>query len=103
MSCAFGSRSCATPLNSPRSLARPASRTLPFCVKNLQQVLGTAHDATIAVSLLATLPINEGKDTEHAATLVHDWAAACYERDRKELIVLWRRFAKHEGFWKSKP
>jgi hypothetical protein len=62
-------------------------------VKNLQQVLGTAHDATIAVSLLATLPINEGKDT----------AAACYERDRKELIDLWRRFAKHEGFWKSKP
>lgn len=82
--------------------SRRAERYLS-ALKKLQQVLGTAHDATIALSLLATLPINEGKDTEHAATLVHDWAAACYERDRKELIDLWRRFAKHEGFWKSKP
>lgn len=68
-------------------------------LKTLQQVLGTAHDSSVAIGLIAELRRTAGHDVEPAAAVVRDWAATSLERDH--LAKLWRRFAKLKVFWKD--
>jgi len=68
-------------------------------LKTLQQVLGTAHDTSVAIGLIAELGRTAGHDVEPAVAVVRDWAATSLERNH--LAKLWRRFAKRRVFWKD--
>jgi len=71
-------------------------------LKKLQQVLGTAHDAVVAVDLVTTLETGEAQGVESIASTIRNWASACHERDRRKLVALWRRFEKHGDFCKHR-
>jgi CHAD domain-containing protein len=70
-------------------------------LKELQQLLGTVHDATVTTSLTAQIGKQGGTETEHAAMLVQDWANTCLKRGVGKLPDLWRRFAKRKSPWKD--
>jgi CHAD domain-containing protein len=63
-------------------------------LKDLQQVLGTAHDAVIASSVIARVGKGCGPDAGRAAVRVQDWVSACVTREARKLPGAWRRFAK---------
>ena len=65
-------------------------------LKNLQQVLGTAHDAIVAVDRITTVEKSEGKSVKPAASVIRNWALECRKRDRKKLGTLWRRLEKRD-------
>jgi hypothetical protein len=65
-------------------------------LKKLQQVLGAAHDAIVAVDRVTTLEKSEGKFVKPAASLIRNWALACHKRNRKKLVALWRRLEKSD-------
>ena len=81
----------------------PQERTQRYLalLKSLQQLLGTAHDAAVAVTLIADLGKQGGTHAERAASLVQSWAKACFGRDRRNLTAQWQRCAKVNGFWEA--
>ena len=68
-------------------------------LKSLQDSLGLAHDALIAVGLIGTLTATSGAKAAPAAKRLLAWNAARLERERKALIRLWHRFAATDPFW----
>jgi triphosphatase len=78
-------------------LPGPRSGRYLLALKKLQQVLGTAHDAIVAVDRVTTLEKNEGKSLKHAASMIRNWALACHKRDRRKLGALWRRLEKYDS------
>lgn len=70
-------------------------------LKDLQQVLGTLHDVTVAQKLIANLKTSGGSDAKSATAPVARWLVDCRRRSRKEAIELWGRFAEQKLFWKN--
>jgi len=70
-------------------------------LKDLQQVLGTLHDSTVAEKLLTDLRTAAVAAADFAAGPINYWLANCQRRGRKDAIELWRRFAKQKFFWES--
>jgi inorganic triphosphatase YgiF len=81
----------------------PSRRTKRYlsALKDLQQVLGALHDATVAEKLVAHLKTAGGADAKFATAPVNHWLINCQRRGRKEAIELWGRFAKQKLFWES--
>ena len=81
----------------------PSRRTKRYlsALKDLQQVLGALHDATVAEKLVAHLKTAGGGDAKFATAPVHHWLINCQQRSRKEAIELWGRFAKRKLFWEN--
>ncbi len=82
---------------------RPGERTKLYllALKDLQQVLGTMHDATVAAGLVAQIAQRSGAEAERAAMLVQRWANTCHKHEARKLPELWRRFAKQKSPWKD--
>ncbi len=76
-----------------------ATKRYIVALKSLQDSLGLAHDALIAVGLIRTLAADAGKKAAPAARRVLAWNATRLERERKTLIRLWHRFAATDPFW----
>ena len=70
-------------------------------LKDLQQLLGELHDATVAEGLVARLSMDEGSDTKFAAESVNRWLTKSQRRGRNEIIGLWSKFAKQKLFWED--
>ena len=70
-------------------------------LKDLQQVLGALHDATVAEKLVANLKTAGAGDAKFAAAPVNHWLINFQRRSRKEAIELWGRFAKRKLFWEN--
>ena len=70
-------------------------------LKDLQQVLGALHDATVAEKLVAQLKNAGGGDAKFAIAPVNHWLINCQRRNRKEAIELWGRFARRKLFWEN--
>jgi inorganic triphosphatase YgiF len=81
----------------------PGRRTKRYlsALKDLQQVLGELHDATVAEKLVAHLTTAGGGGAKFATAPVNHWFISCRRRDRKEAIELWGRFAKQKLFWEN--
>lgn len=81
----------------------PGRRTKRYlsALKDLQQVLGALHDATVAEKLVAHLKTARGVDAKLTTVPVNRWLSDCQRRSRKEAIELWGRFAKQKLFWKN--
>jgi len=81
----------------------PSRRTKRYlsALKDLQQVLGALHDATVAEKLVGHLKTAGGADAKFATAPVNQWLINCQRRGRKEAIELWGRFAKQKLFWES--
>jgi len=79
----------------------PHRRTKYFlsALKDLQQALGTFHDTTVAMNLIASLAADGGADVKVGVERINDWLASEQRRKRKELIALWSKFAKRQLFW----
>jgi len=69
-------------------------------LSRLQQVSGTAHDASVAIDMAGRLEAAGGHGISQAAGAVRDWAAKCLARDRKRLGRCWRKFDERKRFWK---
>jgi triphosphatase len=82
---------------------RPGKQTKLYLLtlKDLQRVLGTMHDATVAAGLIAQIAQRNGGEVERAAMLVQRWANTCLKREARNLPGLWRRFAKRKSPWKD--
>ena len=76
----------------------PGARTERYvrALKDLQQVLGTAHDAVVAPGLIARIGRRGGAEAARAAIGVQDWAKACFNQAGRKLDRIWGRFAKYE-------
>jgi len=70
-------------------------------LKDLQQVLGALHDATVAEKLVAHLKTAGASDANFATAPVNHWLINCQRSSRKEAIGLWGRFAKRKLFWEN--
>ncbi|MBV8825399.1 MAG: CHAD domain-containing protein [Bradyrhizobiaceae bacterium] len=70
-------------------------------LKELQQLLGTAHDAVVACSLIDRVKAKGGEDAEHAAVKVEEWANKSFKRTTRKLPRAWRRFDKRKQPLKS--
>jgi CHAD domain-containing protein len=81
----------------------PSRRTKRYlsALKDLQQVLGAFHDATVAEGLVARLKTAAGPHAEPSTAWVNRWLIKCQRRDCKEAIELWGKFAKQKLFWES--
>jgi triphosphatase len=81
----------------------PSRRTKRYlsALKELQQVLGALHDATVAKKLIAHVKTAGGGDAKFASAPVNHWLINCQQRGRKEAIELWGRFAKLKLFWEN--
>lgn len=81
----------------------PSRRTKRYlsALKDLQQVLGAFHDATVAEKLVAHLKTAGGGDARLATAAVDHWLINCQQRSRKEAIELWGRFARRKLFWEN--
>lgn len=81
----------------------PSRRTKDYlsALKELQQVLGALHDATVAASLIARLETDEGSDAGLATEPVIRWLTEDQRSRRKEVIKLWSKFAKQKPFWEG--
>lgn len=81
----------------------PSRRTKRYlsALKDLQQVLGAWHDATVAEKLVAQLRTAGGADARSATAPVNRWLVDCQRGSRKEAIELWGRFAKRKLFWED--
>lgn len=81
----------------------PGRRTKRYlsALKDLQQVLGVLHDATVAQTLIANLKISGAGDARSATAPVDHWLVNCRQCGRKEAIELWGRFAKRKVFWEN--
>ena len=79
----------------------PSRRTKRYlsALKDLQQVLGVLHDATVAEKLVAHVKTAGAGDVKFATAPVNHWLINCQQRSRKEAIDLWGRFAKRKLFW----
>ena len=82
---------------------RPGKRTKLYllALKDLQQLLGTMHDATVAAGLVAQIAQQSGAEAERAAMLVQRWANTCLKREGRKLPDVWCRFAKRKPPWKD--
>jgi triphosphatase len=78
----------------------PSRRTKRYlsAVKDLQQVLGALHDATVAEKLVAHLETAGGGAAKFATAPFNHWLINCQQRRRKEAIELWGRFVKRKLF-----
>jgi len=70
-------------------------------LKELQDVLGTAHDALVARGLIPQLEANATVPAERAIGQLEGWCLAAVRHDRKRLQGLWQSFAKLKPFWKT--
>lgn len=71
-------------------------------LKELQEALGTAHDALVAQALIPELEAAiQGPLAERAAGQLQGWCTAQLRHDRKRLGGLWQGFDKLKPFWKS--
>ena len=78
----------------------PGTKRYLSALKDLQQVLGALHDATVAEMLVAHLKTGGG-DAKFATAPVNRWLISCQRCDRKEAMELWGRFAKRKLFWEN--
>ena len=78
----------------------PHRRTKKYlsALRDLQQALGTFHDTTVAVNLIASLAADGGADVKVGVERITDWLASEQRRKRKELIALWGKFTKRRLF-----
>jgi triphosphatase len=65
-------------------------------LKDLQQLLGTTHDAVVACNLIDRVRAGGGADAEDAAPLVQKWANKSFKRTTRKLPWAWRRFDKRK-------
>ena len=77
---------------------RPLRRYLA-ALKELQQGLGTWHDAVVAADLFARLAAGERSARAFAATPAGRWHAKRERALRGEVGGLWGRLAKRRRFW----
>jgi CHAD domain-containing protein len=80
----------------------PSRRTNRYlsALKDLQQVLGALHDATVAEKLVSDLETAAGRaNADFATAHVNRWLVDCQRRSRKDAIELWGRFVKRKLFW----
>ena len=68
-------------------------------LKHLQSVLGSAHDATVAVNLIQSIRSEAGAAIEKGADEIVGRIIARHENDRNRLKELWKHFTKIETFW----
>ncbi len=71
-------------------------------LKNLQAVLGSAHDATVTVNLISSIQADAGTASEYAGDKIIERIGELHRDDRKKLNKLWKQFSKIEKFWKNK-
>jgi triphosphatase len=78
----------------------PGRRTRRYLKRlaDLQQLLGTVHDAFVAIELAGKLE-STGSMSESADTL-RDWANTCVAKDRRQLACRWNKFEGRKRFWK---
>jgi triphosphatase len=72
-----------------------------LALKDLQQVLGTMHDATVVAGLVAQIAQRTSAEAGRTALLVQRWANTCLKCEARKLPGLWRRFAKRKSPWKD--
>ena len=79
----------------------PHRRTKKYlsALKDLQQALGTFHDATVAMNLIASLAADGGADVKVGVERINDWLASEQRRKRKKLIAHWSKLARRQLFW----
>jgi hypothetical protein len=65
----------------------------------LQQALGTYHDTTVATDLMASLGATGESDIKPAIDSIGSWLSHEQQRQRKEVIAMWKRFRKQKLFW----
>ena len=70
-------------------------------LKDLQQVLGTYHDTTVAKDLVASLGARGQNAIKPAIDRIDDWLSHEQQRQRKGLVAMWKRFRKQKLFWKA--
>jgi CHAD domain-containing protein len=75
---------------------RGRSKRYLRALKDLQQRLGTSHDAIVASSLIDQMKGEAAGDGKRAAKLAEDWANKCFKRVRRKLPGAWRRFDKRK-------
>lgn len=82
-----------------------AAKRYISALKDLQEVLGDAHDAMVAVDLITRLEgeakVNGLPEVERTVGRLQGWCAAQIKDDRKRLERLWRGFTRLKPFWKS--
>ena len=66
-------------------------------LKDLQQLLGTTHDAIVASDRIGRIGKRGGAETERAGELVCKWANKCFQRAARKLPRAWRRFDKRKS------
>jgi triphosphatase len=78
----------------------PSRRTKRYlsALKDLQEVLGELHDATVAEKLVAHLKMAGAGDARCATAHVDRWLLDCQRRSRKEVFELWDRFENRKLF-----
>jgi CHAD domain-containing protein len=78
----------------------PHRRTKKYlsALRDLQQALGTFHDTTVAMNLIASLAADGGADVKVGVERITDWLASEQRCKRKELIALWSKFTKRRLF-----
>lgn len=81
----------------------PGTRTKRYllALEDLQQVLGTMHDITVAAGLVAQITRRSGADAERATMRVQRWAKTGLKREALELPDLWHRLAKRKSPWQD--
>jgi inorganic triphosphatase YgiF len=70
-------------------------------LKELQDVLGTAHDALVARDLIPLLAARVSASAERTVGQLEGWCVAQVKHDRRRLESLWQDFAKLKPYWKS--
>ena len=80
---------------------RRADRYLA-ALEELRQALGVFHDTTVADRLIAHFNAVEGVATTFSTAPISRWIAKNQRRLRKEILDLWREFAKQKPFWKDR-
>src|SRR5262249_32533189 len=70
-------------------------------LKDLQQALGTYHDITVATDLVASLGARGQNAIKPGIDRIGDWLSHEQQRQRKEVVAMWKRFRKQKLFWKA--
>ena len=69
-------------------------------LKDLQQVLGTYHDTTVATDLVSSLGAMGQNAIKPGPDRIDDWLSHEQQRHRKGVVAMWKLFPKQKLFWR---
>jgi CHAD domain-containing protein len=68
-------------------------------LRDLQQALGTYHDSAVATDLVAGLGATTQNDIKPVIERIDVWLSREQQRQREQVISVWKRFRKQKSFW----